>query len=229
MKHKGNSQFWKQVESGQWEPETFKILDRFCKPNKTFIDIGAWNGVCSLYASEKGTYCYAIEPDPKALKLLTKNVQLNKADIDIHPICISNINGEISLNTQYDSGFGNSMSSILDRGLVVDSVKVKSMTLEKFIELNGINIDNVCLIKIDIEGGEVALINQAKEFLSKYKPTIYLSLHPVWFPNGDADTNSIAEAIFSIYKVYDVTNRQYELYEFLGAVNSGVHSFVLEA
>lgn len=229
MKHKGNSQFWKQVESGKWEPETFKILDKYCKPGKTFIDIGAWNGVCSLYACEKGCYSHAIEPDKEALKLLTKNVQLNKADVNIHPICISDINGFVKLNTQYNNGFGNSMSSILERNLVVDSIEVNSMTLEKFIGLNGINLDNVCLIKIDIEGGEIALIKQAKAFLKQNKPTIYLSLHPAWFPNGDDDTNDMSDVIFDIYRVFDVTGREYEKWEFLDAVNSGVHSIVLEA
>jgi hypothetical protein len=46
--------FWDQVEAGLWEPETFEVLEQFCKEGKTFVDIGAWNGVCSIYANALG-------------------------------------------------------------------------------------------------------------------------------------------------------------------------------
>lgn len=229
MNHSGHAEFWKQVDAGLWEPETFKVLKWYCKPGRIFIDIGAWNGVCSLFASELGSVCYAIEPDHTAIKYLTKNVLLNDGTIHIIPSCISGHNGTISLNTQHKNGFGNSMSSILDRGLVVESTTVKSMTLEHFIEQEEINIQNVCLIKIDIEGGEIELIKQSQQFLMKHKPTIYLSIHPAWFPNGDADVNDIADIIFPIYRICDTAGKEYKREEFLVSVNSGVHSFVLEA
>jgi FkbM family methyltransferase len=227
MKHKGNDQFWAEVDAGTWEPETFRTLDKFCKPKKHFIDIGAWNGVCSLYASELGSICHAIEPDREAYKLLTKNIELNLANVTPHNICISDVNGKVSLNTQYENGFGNSMSSIVDRGIIEGVQECKSFTLDSFFALNGIPIQDVCLIKIDIEGGEIRLITQAKEFLAKYKPTVYISLHPAWFPNGDEDTIQIANVIFSIYRVFDTINREYKTDQFLEAVNSGVHSFIL--
>lgn len=228
MKHIGHSKFWQEVESGKWEPETFEILKKYCKKDKIFIDIGAWNGVCSIFSSELGSICYAIEPDNQALKALKKNVNLNDGCIHIIPACITGISGDIELKTQYKNGFGNSMSSILDRGLVTDSIMVKGMTLEHFIEHEEIKMNNVCLIKIDIEGGEIELIKQAESFLKKHKPTIYLSVHPVWFPNLDDDTNLIADILFGIYRVFDTSGREYERWEFLEAVNSGVHSFVLE-
>ena len=228
MKHTGHKEFWQKVDAGLWEPETFVVLKKYCKSGKIFIDIGAWNGVCSLFASELVSICYAIEPDPEARKLLAKNVRLNDGSIHIINACISGHNGTVNLNTQYQNGFGNSMSSILDRGLVTESIEVNSITLEHFIEQEEIQMQNVCLIKIDIEGGEIELIKQAERFLMEHKPTIYLSLHPAWFPNIDDDTNEIADILFRIYRVYDTSGREYERWEFLDAVNSGVHSFVLE-
>lgn len=227
MKHIGHKDFWKQVDLGLWEPETFSVLNRFCRPNKVFIDIGAWNGVCSLYAGSKGSICYAIEPDPEAIKSLRKNVKLNEYDIKTINCCISDTNGIVNLNTQYDNGFGNSMSSLLDRGLVVESVEVRSFTLETFIDENKIDISLIDLIKIDIEGGEVSLMRNEIPFLKRHKPNLYLSLHPAWFPNLDDDIKEIEDIIFDIYRVFDTNDRQYEKWEFLSAVNSGVHSLVL--
>jgi len=229
MKHTGQKEFWNKVDAGLWEPETFEVLKKYCKSGQIFIDIGAWNGVCSLFASELGSVCYAIEPDTEARKLLLKNVNLNDGCIHVIPTCISGHNGVVMLNTQYQNGFGNSMSSILHRGLVAESEKVDSMTLEHFIEQEEIQMQNVCLVKIDIEGGEIELIKQAESFLMEHKPTVYLSLHPAWFPNLDGDTNEIADVLFRIYRIYDTSGREYERLEFLEAVNSGVHSFILEA
>jgi FkbM family methyltransferase len=228
MKHEGNEEFWQQVNAELWEPETFQVLKRYCKPGKYFIDIGAWNGVCSLYAAELGAICHAIEPDKEAYKLLNKNIELNLASVVPHNLCISDINGTVNINTQYQNGFGNSMSSIVNRGLIEGVQESNSITLESFFDLNGILIKDVSLIKIDIEGGEIALIKQAESFLIKHKPTVYLSLHPAWFPNLDSDTNNIADVLFKAYRVFDTSGKEYKRKGFLKAVNSGVHSFVLE-
>lgn len=227
MKHSGHVDFWKQVKSGEWEPETFKILAEYCEPYKIFIDIGAWNGVCSLFANQLRAVCHAIEPDPIALKYLKNNVKLNKADINIHNLCISDRNGLIEIHTQYSEGFGNSMSSILDRGLIADSIAVESLTLEYFINSNSINIDNVSLIKIDIEGGELALLKQAKEYLKMHKPTIYLSLHPFWFGDIENDIKEIADIIFDIYRIFDTNHVEYSKNDFLRAIDLMTYSFIL--
>lgn len=229
MKYIGHKEFWQEVDAGLWESETFKVLKDYCKKDKIFIDIGAWNGVCSLFAAELGSICYAIEPDHEALKFLRKNVELNDGVIHIRPICIAGHNGLVNLHTQYENGFGNSMSSILKRGVVAETIEVESKRLSDFIQHEGINIQDVCLIKIDIEGGEIELINQAEPFLSEHKPTIYISLHPAWFPNGDEDVNLIADIIFNIYRVYDTADREYQRDNFLEAVNSNIHSFILRA
>jgi len=229
MKHTGDEKFWKEVEEGKWEPETFKVLDMFCSDGKTFIDIGAWNGVLSFYAEQLGCICYAIEPDPIALAKLIKNIKLNNSKIKVSEICISAKNKDFELKTEHKNGFGNSMSSILDRSAVHDSITVKGMTLEHFIEHEEIQMQNVCLIKIDIEGGEIALLKQAKKFLKKHKPIIYLSLHPFWFPDLEQDLNDIADILFGIYNVKDTNGKEYNRSDFNEAVKSGVHSFILEA
>ena len=67
--------FWNEVET--WEPETFDIVKQYADPKKSFIDIGAWNGVVSLYASGLYKEVIAIEPDLIAFDKLIRNVQLN--------------------------------------------------------------------------------------------------------------------------------------------------------
>src|SRR5262245_63720917 len=48
--------FWARVGSGDWEPDSFGILDHFLSGESTFVDIGAWIGPLTLYgASIAGT------------------------------------------------------------------------------------------------------------------------------------------------------------------------------
>ena len=228
MKHIGHDRFWKEVEAGTWEPETFKVLHQYIKPNKTFIDIGSWNGVCSLYAYELGAICHAIEPDNEAFAILSANIALNSADIKSHNLCISDKNGIEKINTQYVNGFGNSMSSLVNRGIIEGEQEVKSLTLDAFLATNSIHIGDICLIKIDIEGGEINLLKQAKEFIGKYKPTIYISLHPSWFPDLDNDLASIESIMFNGHKVYDPVGNEINKDDFKELVLFGVHSFVMK-
>ena len=69
--------FWKLVETEGWEKETFDAIDRFVKPNTTFVDIGAWNGVFSIYATLKGADVIASEPDGVAYNEFSDNCEAN--------------------------------------------------------------------------------------------------------------------------------------------------------
>lgn len=224
IKHTGHDRFWKEVEEGKWEPETFDVLRHYCTPDSTFIDIGAWNGVCSIYAALLGCKVIAAEPDAEALKYLHKNIELNGVEVTVHPVCVSDTTGTVRLKTQYENGFGNSMSSILDRNSVADSVEVPSVTLEEF--LSGIN--NIGLIKIDVEGAEVKILKQSKEYLSRHRHTVYVSLHPFWF-DSDKDIEDIREAVYGTYTVLGVGHGTILEHEFVELVKRGVHSLLLIA
>lgn len=225
LKHKGHDRFWQEVEEGKWEPETFKVLEKYCKPGKTFIDIGAWNGVCSIYAALLGADVHAAEPDVTAQMYASGNIELNGVGIKLHPVGISGESGQAFLGTNDE--FGNSMSSIVRKG-DTRAVSIDTLTLEDFMGAAGIDITKVSLIKMDIEGGEVEALPQASRYLRKHKPTLYVSLHPFWFRRPQEDTLAIAHALFSAYPVVaDTSGKTYEDWtEFVRAVEGGVHSFV---
>lgn len=224
IQHIGHDRFWKEVEEGKWEPETFQVLKWCCTPGSTFIDIGAWNGVCSIYAAQLGCKVIAAEPDSEALKYLHQNIELNDVQVTVHPVCVSDVSGKVRLKTQYENGFGNSMSSILDRNSVVESVEVPSVTLEEFLS----GVEDICLIKIDVEGAEVRILKQAKEYLSRTKHTVYVSLHPFWF-DSDKDIEAIRDAIYGTYTVLGVGHGTMLEHEFVELVKRGVHSLLLIA
>lgn len=223
--------FWDEVESGKWEPETFDVLDTFIESGKTFIDIGAWNGVCSIYAHSLGADVECVEPDSGIESTLERNIYSNCKRYNIWECAISN--NDLNDTLRCSGSFGDSMSSLVKRSNESGHyLNVKSYTLESFLSIAMIKPSDICLIKIDIEGGEVLVLPQAKEFLSKHKPTIYISLHPAWFPNPKQDMQNIIDIIFPIYRVcrmIDGAVTQYSRDKFLQAVEQGFHSWILIA
>ncbi len=224
------TQFWEDVESGKWEPQTFNVFDKYIEKGKVFIDIGAWNGVCSLYAAKKGAVCYAIEPDDAIWSELKQNIECNnfRDQIQHVPICIADMDGSFLLTSMTTDGFGNSESSLINRGEFGAEKHVIGLTLETFVNKYDDGLANVCLIKIDVEGSEVLILSQAKEFISIHRPTIYISFHPAWFPNFDEDVRMISETIFPIYDILGMNGNRYSIAEFYNAMHTNHdHSFIL--
>ncbi len=218
--------FWRLAANEKWETGTFKAIDRFVKPNTYFIDIGAWIGVFSIYAASKGAKVLPIEPDEVAVKELIQNFELNGLFYDICEAAISANDGIAELNSM-NNGFGNSESSLVDRGTIAGIHQVPTMKLESLIKSYGINPKSISLIKADCEGGEVDIITSSKEWLTEHKPNIHLSIHPAWIKQEGID--AISEVIFPIYNVESDTGTHCTKENFNEVIQSHQHAFILTA
>jgi FkbM family methyltransferase len=171
-----NADFWRGCTAGEWEPETPLVLDRFVDPSGSHIDIGAWIGPTVLYGGRIAKTVFAIEPDPLAFSELTENLALNEprtSNIKAFELCIAPVSGWVSFGSR--GAGGDSMSSLLfakER----TSWNVQAITFEEFIEEH--RIRDCKFIKMDIEGAEYDVIPTMAAYLEKYRPNLYLSLHP---------------------------------------------------
>lgn len=126
------------------------------------VDLGANIGAFSLLAAKKGTTVYAVEPEPHNLEALKRNIEINRMEnnIIVCPYAISDFKGTAVI---HDSGGG---SSIKDDGAFGAEVEV--MSLDNLFSLY--HIEQVDVMKIDIEGAEVEVIlGASKENLNKCK------------------------------------------------------------
>lgn len=230
IKYAHRPEFFKKVEEGKWEPESFDVLDKYLEEGKLFIDIGAWQGVLSIYAAKNGCIVFAIECDPVAIEELDDNLEANKIGCDVFSteIAISDSLGSAMLGT--NSSYGSSESTLLDRKGDAKGYSVTTMELPRFISRSGINIDDVCLIKIDIEGGELLLIKGALGFLSEHRPPLYIAFHPGWFPDYENDVQYIIDSLFPIYKFLSPAiknQKEYSEEDFRVGMQNSEHSYVL--
>lgn len=188
---------WYQRSFESWEPYTFDILESFSDKNKIYIDIGAWIGPTVLYGKNIYKEVFAFEPDRVALKRLFENLKDNHSEnVTIIRKALSDSNSVAKISNP-NNGFGNSQSSLLDIGKTKDSFQeIETISFKRFIDAYNIDISNIGLIKMDVEGYEKVLVPEILKHAEGVP--MYLSLH--WNILSKKDIEKILNLIFSKYK-----------------------------
>jgi len=181
-----NLHFWQKIYP-TWESDTFSTFDKYLKKDKIFIDIGAWIGTTSMYGSRKSKHVYAVEADILSVKDLSLNLSNN---------CINNnytvINKAVYHKDGEDINFGknlfmsdskmnDSTSQIHTSKNSQHSIQVKTITIENIISNYKIDLNNISLIKVDIEGGEENILNNLYKLHTEYRIPLYISIHYNWW------------------------------------------------
>lgn len=149
------------------EPETIDWIDSF-KPGDIFWDIGANVGVFSFYSSFRDVKTFSFEPDPLNYKEFLKMIVLNKVK-NISPFLLGIGSSDLGyFDLEFDDDgleAGRSMRSLNTTGTVKsNSFKTLTMSLKSLIF--NLNIDYPNHIKIDVDGNELAILNNQEDFLS---------------------------------------------------------------
>ena len=169
----GYEDFWADLSAGRWEPETILALRTLLREGSRFVDIGAWIGPLALTAAAIGAEVDAFEPDPRALEALERNIALNPQLADrifVHPYAVGAADTEADLVAP---GLGESVSS-LDRRHG-DRVRVRVRSLDS-VARDGI-FRGADAVKVDIEGGEYAILRGLRRHTRDALPVMLLSTH----------------------------------------------------
>lgn len=201
--------FWSNVHL--WERHSFEILNRFLNKDNILIDVGAWNGVLSLYGSKIAKYVYSFEPDRSAFDKLLKNVLSNKIEnITIIDKGCGLKNGK---QTLYIRREGDSTSSLIDRVMSgyesKSRAEIETIKLSEYIQ----HIDNIGLIKVDIEGGEIYLLEEMADYIREHGPTMYVSFHPNWFPDKDKNISDAMRVLSGYKHIYNKSLKEIDMDE----------------
>jgi FkbM family methyltransferase len=194
--------FWDRVEAGTWEESTFAVLDRYVDADTTLLDLGAWVGPVSLYGAARGARVVAVEADPAALVQLRANLDANPdlaARITIVDRAIAPDAQPVRMGARRKPG--DSMSSALLAG--ADSHwDAAAVTPEALAATLGAPAR--LFVKLDIEGGEYALLPAMGALLDAPATALLLSLHPkILRESGVADVDAVTNAALSGFATWD--------------------------
>ncbi len=153
---------------GTYEPEQTSLFAELVKPGDVVYDIGAHYGYYTLLASKlvgKSGKVIAFEPSPANLARLYRHIQLNhRGNVQVLELAVSDHEGTARFETRTGSGVGH---------LAADGpLEVKLTALDLRHDLPTPNV-----MKIDVEGAEVGVLEGAKSLLQCARPVIFLSLH----------------------------------------------------
>lgn len=180
------------LDFGSYEPNETSFLKSVFREGDVFFDVGANLGWYSLVLGRScpGAKVYAFEPIPSTIEVLKKNIQLNRLD-NIEAIGLGMFNEEKDLNFLFAEDVSGATSLKLTgqaRGQApVQEIMCKTTTLDAFCSSNGVQ---PTLIKVDVEGAELMVVQGGKDCLAS-TPIILMELLRKWSREFDYHPNDV--------------------------------------
>jgi len=156
----------------------YTLLENFLEYNDVVIDLGAADGLSSIFFSKqvgKNGKILALEPDPAYFNDLLTNITLNNAD-NVLPIkkALYTHDGIISFQP-----LAGGASKVEANG----KIQVECVTLHTLLREVNIKSQRIKFIKLDVEGAEVELEDDLIEFV-KANPNCVIAIASYHEVNG---------------------------------------------
>lgn len=157
----------------------------------TVLDVGANVGYYSALASKLVTrdgHVYAVEPNPMMLPRLRSTIELNQLkNVEVLAVAAGNTTGRATLFLP--TGHSHGEASLREQNWTAASaVDVDLMPLDSALRL-----DRLDLVKIDVEGAELSVLQGAVRLLRQYRPAIIVEIVPPFVRRfGAAATDVLA-------------------------------------
>lgn len=171
---------------GAFEPDTLEALEALVRPGNTVLDIGANVGAHTLHLArlvgEKGRVI-AFEPTDFAIAKLRANLRANK---ELEPRVVVHqgfLVADVSTTVPAIASSWPVDGTVPDDALMASRTMAVSgasaMTLDAV--LSGAGHPLVHLIKMDVDGHELEVLEGARRLLSEQSPIIVMELAPYVF------------------------------------------------
>jgi FkbM family methyltransferase len=170
--------FTHTLETREWEDhlEAVFIHSLSGKTSPVFVDVGANIGLHSLRAHKYGAKMYCFEPDPDTFDILNINMQINGAfTSELFQMACGNQSGTVQFDrSDISAGMSHIAYDTTSNDNSSNRLEVKIDTLDNMLS----NVNEVSLIKIDVEGAEEQVIAGARSILSRSKDiTLIMEYH----------------------------------------------------
>jgi FkbM family methyltransferase len=175
------------LATGQFDPDEMVLLRNLVaalRPDPVVLDIGANIGVDTLvmaYECEmKNGTVYAFEPQRQVFQMLCGNVALNSLD-NVHCLnqAVGSEPGKIPvprLDYNSNASFGSLELGQPQKEDIGQDPDVSDSAVEmvEVCTIDGMKFDRIDLIKLDVEGMEIAALQGAKKSLARFKPLLHI-------------------------------------------------------
>jgi FkbM family methyltransferase len=169
---------------GDWEKESLKIWAELSKNCQIIIDIGANTGIYALLAQNNNPQAkiIAVEPVDINFKVLSQNVKQNQFPIYTEKVALSDTDGIAKMYMLKDRL--NYMTSVNDDRYAlhpeikgnIEVVEIEVLVKPYTYIHRKYKLDDIHLIKIDVEGHELPVIKSMIPYIKKFNPDILIEI-----------------------------------------------------
>lgn len=200
------------------EPHIVRWIERELAPGETYFDVGAHYGFTALAGCRsvgKSGRVVAFEPAPPLQEVLSFHAWANRArqleiageavaDTDTSGAPFFLVNGGLSFRNSFTIGRDDiPYLKPSDK----TEVRVQTIRLDTFCSVRNLTPD---LVKIDVEGAELAVLRGAERLLGTRHPKLIVAVHPSWMPKGQVAADVVD---FLDKHGYSIREKQcYDLY-----------------
>jgi FkbM family methyltransferase len=162
---------------GAYEPGLMAALEALVTPSSVCLDVGANVGPVSLAL---GRLCgegrvHAFEPVAASFAFLERNLASNgAANVTAHRLALSDTDGTATINYNRQAAGAAFISEHLADGV---AEQVSLTTLDKWAA--SARLERLDLLKIDVEGSELQVLDGAAATLRRFRPVLIVELNPV--------------------------------------------------
>jgi FkbM family methyltransferase len=156
----------------QYDLQTKQIIQKVCNVNSNTIDVGTHEGsiLDLLIQQSPDGFHFGFEPIPVLQKKLTASYA-NNDHVKLFELAVTDTAGETAFNYVLSNpSYSGIKKRKYDRGHETDTtIIVKTNTLDAVVLPF---YQKINFIKIDVEGGEMAVLKGAKELIKRDQPVI---------------------------------------------------------
>ncbi len=185
-----------------------KLLEQVLKQGDEVVDIGANVGMFSLAARNivgSESRIYSFEPNPEPRKKLNRNIEINQIkNIKVYPVGLGEIEEQLTLYVPYINSGEGSLSRFSDHEYEAEKcyeVKVEIKVGDDLLQAAAPR-----LVKIDVEGAEVGVLNGISKLIDRCRPLIIAEYEPKHMSRfGYTFDDILAIAQSHSYKVFKLS------------------------
>ena len=164
---------------GTTEPDVQAALDMLLRPGMTVYDIGANVGFHALSAARRigpDAKVICFEPLSENAKQIDYNAASNNfTNIQVITTALGSAEGEAAFWTSKQPTWGKLTSVGTKPDKFAKEVKVKICRLDTVVD--DLKLPSPELIKMDVEGAEMDVLEGARQTLERYHPTLLIEAH----------------------------------------------------